>query len=102
MHNFFTPEELEEIMNFQLEPIPASEEQLEFDRAVLLEAEGLLSPVAATPPRPLTPAIVGPTQRISIRLPHHVIEATKREAARQGIPYQTLINHLLATASVRW
>lgn len=101
MHNFFTPEELEEIMNFQLEPIPASEEQLEFDRSVLFQAEGLLSLVAAAT-RPLTPAIVGPTQRISIRLPHHVIEAFKREAARLGTPYQTLINHHLAITSAHW
>lgn len=45
---------------------------------------------------------VGPTYRISIRVPVHIILAAKRESARQGVPYQTLMNNALAVAARSW
>ena len=36
------------------------------------------------------------TQQISIRLPKHLLEGTKRRAAKLGVPYQTLMQIWLA------
>lgn len=114
MYDIFTPEDDErfkaemEAFNksmetFKLELPAISDEQAAFERSVLASAlTGWPSPPAPTSPARLSPVSMGPTQRISIRLPHHVIEATKREAARVGIPYQTLINHQLAIVAGRW
>lgn len=114
MHNIFTPEDderlkaeleasLKSLGNLKLELPAISEEQAAFDRSVLafVLAE-FPSSSTPTPPTTPTPVLVGPSQRISIRVPHPVLEATKREAGRLGIRYQTLINRHLAITSAHW
>lgn len=43
----------------------------------------------------------GPSKKISIRIPHPVLDLLKAQAAMRGVPYQTYLNHLLLTAATR-
>lgn len=57
---------------------------------------------ATAPATTASTALCGPSESITIRISAPVLQATKREAARQGIRYQTLVNRILATASAHW
>lgn len=40
--------------------------------------------------------------RITIRIPNCVLDACRREAGKLGIPYQALLNRVLAAATSKW
>lgn len=76
----------------------------ERDMALLLEGmDAPLPPLPDAPAAPPAPAIetpyTGTSQKISIRIPTHVLKRLKTTAKARGIPYQTLINNLLAAAA---
>lgn len=54
--------------------------------------------VAAGSATPRTSGITAATEAISIRVPHIVIKAIRAEAAREGVPYQTMMKRWLDDA----
>lgn len=76
----------------------------ERDMALLLkELDAPLPPAPdapAAPPAPATEtAYTGTSQKISIRISTHVLKRLKATAKARGMPYQTLINQMLAAAT---
>jgi hypothetical protein len=61
---------------------------------------GPVAPVVRAERHP-EPSVSG-TRKISIRLPHYLLARLRREAARTGTKYQTLIARTLRTASAAW
>lgn len=76
----------------------------ESDMALLLEEmDAPLPPIPAAPAAPAATVTetpyTGTSQKISIRIPTHVLKRLKAIAKARGMPYQTLINNLLAAAA---
>ena len=44
---------------------------------------------------------VGPSEKITIRIPRAILDLLKTQAALRGLPYQTHLNHLLLSAATR-
>lgn len=95
-----TPEEFESSIDAELEALELIESEI-LSMKINLEAFDQIVPLpkhyySFTPPS----GSASPSTRISIRISSDVLESVKREALGLGIPYQTWINRILATAVV--
>lgn len=70
------------------------EEQVKVIMQVTAELEKERRAQRAAQRKKEDPAL-SPSEKISIRVPKHVMEKLRTEAKRAGIPYQTLINSIL-------
>ena len=51
---------------------------------------------------PLKPNKTTGSEKISLRIPHHVLSTLKAQALQRGEPYQTYINHILDLHSSKY
>ena len=78
----------------------------ESELAQVVEALNLASTLrqasATGTPEAITATLTGPSKLVSIRIPHDVLGAFKREAGRRGVRPQTLVNQELRALSTAW
>lgn len=73
---------------------------LDFDSADLdFDWSSMPEPSTPSPVAGPTPTmLVTGTQKISIRVPRHILAAFKKKSALTGVPYQRLVNQVLKAA----
>lgn len=59
-------------------------------------------PSSPTSPHTAPPPGRGPTPSITIRMPQHIIDAYRDEAARRGLKYQELMKLVLGGTATGW
>lgn len=80
-------------------PLPELDTDFDIDAWEAAMVAHCIGPSAPTPPPVATETpLTGLSHKISIRITTHTLSRLKAQAKARGMPYQTLINQILAAA----